>query len=354
MIDPRHRATPEDGKEILRILESSAATGSVELLYTRRPDAYESYQQDFGEAQIFISRNGDRVVGTAAELIREVYVGGEPSKAAYLCGLKKDAAHEGGVGFGARFIKSLQRDDVDVYYFSVIADNLSAQTMFGKGKRLVSMEPFAEFTTHILSPRVKIQAPRHALCFRQAEEHDLPRLLAFLNEEGRRRDLFPVIRNIGQFHGLTEKDFYLLEDGGELLAAAALWNQTDYKQYVVKRYRGLMKLARLANPLLSRLGYIKLPRADEPLNFPMLAFFLCRGDDETHYRIFLDEIRKVIGKRYGMFVIGLPKNHFAAPLIQKLPGIRFDTKLYSLSFPWSSRPLKPIDHQTVYPECGLL
>ena len=36
----KYFASPEDGKEILRILESSAAQGGIELVYTRRDDAY--------------------------------------------------------------------------------------------------------------------------------------------------------------------------------------------------------------------------------------------------------------------------------------------------------------------------
>lgn len=354
MIDPKHRAMPEDGQEILRILESSAAKGSIELLYTRRSDAYASYQKEFGEAQVFISKDGHRIVGTAAELIREVYIGGEPAKSAYVCGLKKDADYDGNVGFGVRFIKSLQREDIDFYYFSVVADNTQAQKMFGKGKRLLSMEPFAEYTTYILNPKVKIGSAGHGYRFRRAEESDLPRLLAFLNEEGKKRDLFPVIRDVKQFHGLRVEDFYLLEDGDQILSAGALWNQGDYKQYVVKHYRGIMKLARFANPLLSLLGYIKLPKEDRPLDFPMLAFFLSREDDPAYYRAFLYEIRKEIGKRYSMFVIGLPKTHFAAPMFNKLPGIRFDTKFYSITFPWSDQTYREVRADNFYPECGLL
>ena len=93
-------ARPDDGKDILRILESSPAKGSIELLYTRRPDAYESYMKEPGEARVFVSREDDRVVGTCAELIRDVYIGGKVCRAAYLCGLKKVADHKGHSGLG--------------------------------------------------------------------------------------------------------------------------------------------------------------------------------------------------------------------------------------------------------------
>lgn len=354
MSQSKYSASAEDGKEILRILESSAAKGSIELLYTRRPDAYQSYRKESGEARVFVSKNGKQTVGTCAELIREVYIGGEICRSAYVCGLKKDAGYNGSVGFGPRFIRDLWRDDIDFYYCSVVSDNADAQNMFAKSTRLIAMKPFAEYKTHILGTRVKIKTPAHSLIFRRATEQDKPRLLAFLQREGTKKDLFPAVRSIGQFHGLHCGDFYLLENGQDIVATAALWDQTDYKQYVVKKYRKGMKLARAVNPLLSALRYIKLPRENEPLRFPMLSFFVSRDDDEGNYRILLREIAKEIAKNYGMFAVGLPKTHPAAPLLDKLPSIGFETKLYEITFPWSDRPAKTVDPQNMHLECALL
>ena len=347
-------ASPSDGKEILRILESSAAKGSIELIYTRRPDAYASYEKEVGEARVFLSKKGEMAVGTCAELVRQVYIGGKPAVSAYLTGLKKDASYTGSLGFGARFIRDLWREDIDSYFCSVVAENTAARDMFEKGKRGITMSPLVGYTTYILSPKVKIKAPKHPYAFRRATQSDLPALLGFLKAEGSKKDLFPVIEDLQQCHGLCISDFYLLLEGERILAAAALWNQSSYKQYVVKKYRGIMKLARLCNPLLSLLGYIKLPKENIPLSFPMLSFFLSLGDDQTFYRIFLAEIKKEIQKTYGMFVIGLPKTHFAHSLFARLPSIHFDTALYAVSFPWSDRPLQSPDPERVYPECALL
>ena len=354
MSESMYQASPGDGAEILRILESSAARGSIELIYTRRPDAYASYMKEAGEARVFVSKDGERTVGTCAEIIREVYIGGEIRKAAYICGLKKDAAYEGGVGFGVRLLRDFCREDIDFYYCSVVADNKDAQAMFEKSRRIMSMSPMANYKTYILSPKVRVRAPKHSLTFRQATEADRERLIDFLNTEGKKKDLFPVIRSLDGFDNLHIGDFYLLLEGERIAATAALWNQTAYKQYVVKKYRGLMKLARAANPILSVLRYIRLPKENEPLEFPMLSFLSSRNDSEEYYRILLHEIRKEIAKSYGMFVIGLPKNHFAAPLLDRLPSISFETKLYEIKLPWSKAPPQTPDPKNLYPECGLL
>ena len=354
MSGSKYLASSADGKEILHILESSAAKGSIELIYTRRPDAYESYMKDTGEARVFISRDGSRAVGTCAELIREVYIGGEICRAAYICGLKKDAAYAGGVGFGASLIKDLQQNDVDFYYCSVVSENAEARKMFGKSRRFISLEPILGYKTYILNPKARIKAPKHGFTFRRATERDTAKLLEFLNAEGKKRDMFPVVRTTEDYHGLHIGDFYLLLDGEDIVAAAALWNQTEFKQYVVKRYGGLMKTARFFNPLLSALRYIKLPKENEPLDFPMLSFFLCKDDSADNFRIFLSEIRREIVKHYGMFVIGLPDSHFAKPIMDKLPGIGFRTELYEIRFPWSGQTYKAPDVSHAFFECGLL
>ena len=354
MNESKYAASASDGKEILRILESSAAKGNIELIYTRRPDAYESYRKESGEARVFLSRDGERAVGTCAEIVREVYIGGEERKSAYICGLKKDADYEGGVGFGVRLIRDLCREDIDFYYCSVVADNDRAQKTFEKSRRMISIRPMLTYKTYIFSPKIRIKAPRHSLNFRRAEENDRERLTDFLNTEGRRRDLFPVIRSLDGFCDLRAEDFYLLLDGDRIVAAAALWNQTAYKQYVVKRYRGPMKLARLANPLLSVLGYIRLPKENAPLDFPMLSFLITQNDSEEYYRIFLHEIKREIAKKYGMFVIGLHEGHFAFPILEKLPSVSFETKLYAIGFPWSGQKIRQPDLKKVFFECGLL
>ena len=354
MSESKYAAYPTDGKDILRILESSAAKGSIELIYTRRPDAYESYMKESGEARVFISRAGERAVGTCAEIVREVYIGGEVCRAAYICGLKKDAEYDGGVGFDAHLIRDLCREDIDFYYCSVVADNTDAKRMFSKSRRLLSMNPISGYKTYILSPKIRIKASRHSLTFRRAAENDRDALIGFLNVEGKRKDMFPVVRTLDEFYNLSIEDFYLLLDGERIVAVAALWNQTGYKQYVVKKYRGMMKLARVANPILSSLRYIKLPKENEPLDFPMLSFFISQNDNEEYYRIMLNEIKNEIGRLYGMFVIGLPRGHFAAPIFDKLPSISFETLLSEIRFPWSERGYKALDSERAFFECGLL
>lgn len=347
-------ARPEDGKEISRILDASANNGRIDLLYTRRPDAYASYQKEPGESRVLVVKNDGAITATCAELIRDVYIGGEVSKAAYICGLKKNPDYTGSSGIGAKVVRELQRDGIDFYFFGVLTDNPRAKGMFEKAMRIMSVRYVTAFKTYILSPRVKFKAPKHTFTFRQARPDDLPTLLDFLNREGRKKDLFPVIPSLDSFHNLHVEDFYMLLDKDEILSCAALWDSTDYKQYLVKKYSPSMKLARLANPLISALGYVKLPRENVPLSFPMLSFWATKDETEAHFWIFLNEVRKAIAKRYGMYVFDLPDGHFARAILDKVPNVSFQTMMYQLQFPWSDQRYKTVDPQKLATESGLL
>ena len=56
-------ADKSDGESILEILESSAAKGSIELLYTRRPNAYESYQKESDETYVYGVKDEKQMLG---------------------------------------------------------------------------------------------------------------------------------------------------------------------------------------------------------------------------------------------------------------------------------------------------
>ena len=58
-------AKKEDGKAIARLLESPADAGLIQAVYTRRPDAYESYMKESGEPRVFVFRNEDKIVPKA-------------------------------------------------------------------------------------------------------------------------------------------------------------------------------------------------------------------------------------------------------------------------------------------------
>ncbi len=348
-------AEAHDGERILEILECSPAKGQIELLYTRRPNAYLSYKKESSDTSVFVVKEGERIIATVAEITRDVYIGGEEKKLCYVCGLKKDTNYDGTVNWGKLFIRNLIRSDIDCYFCSIISDNESAQKLFEKKRKHTLNHNFLKnYTTYMLAPKFRFRIAYENYTFSQADSKDEPELLEFLNQEGRRKEFFPVFRSISQFAQLDISDFYILRDEHGIAAVGALWNQSAYKQYIVKRYKGFMKCARIFNPLLKMLGYIQLPKENEVLNFPMLSFFISRGDNENHSKAFLNNIAGVIRKNYGMVVIGASECSHMNSVLQKLKSVSFDSRIYTIDFILGSAKSLTVDKDKIWLECGLL
>lgn len=348
-------AEPKDGERILEILECSPAKGSIELLYTRRPNAYLSYKKESNESDIYVVKENEEIIGTAAEIVRKVYIGGNTKKLGYLCGLKKDINYQGNVNWGKVFIKNLVKKDIDCYFCSIISDNKNTQKMFEKKRRkTMNMEYLQGYTTYMLAPYFRFKLKDKGYIFKQAEKADEQGIINFLNSEGRKKEFFPVFESLDQFTNLEVKDFYILKNKDEIIAVGALWNQVEYRQYIVKKYKSIMKLARFVNPILRLLGYIELPKENENINFPMLSFFISKDDNEEYYKAFLNNINQEIKKEYGMFVIGVAESNFANNIYKKLRNIHFDTKIYSIDFILGNGQKQEINKEKIWLECGLL
>lgn len=348
-------ADQSDGESILEILESSAAKGSIELLYTRRPNAYESYQKESDEAYVYGVKDEKQMLGTVAQIVRKVYIGGEIKKLGYVCGLKTAPDYQGNVNWVRTFIKNLVREDIDCYFCSIISDNVEAQRLFEKKrKKTMNMEFLQGYTTYMLAPYFRFPVKNKNYVFEQVTKETEDLVVQFLNREGVKKDFFPVIESLSQFTDLNSTDFYMLKDGEEIVAAGALWKQTAYRQYIVTKYGGIFKFARIFNPILKMMGYIELPKEKEVLNFPMLSFFISKDDNEEYYKAFLNCINPVIKKEYGMFVIGSINNSFAHNIFRKVRNIHFDTKIYEIEFILGNGKRTDVNKDNIWLECGLL
>ena len=345
----------DEGKRILEILETSPAKGAIELLYTRRPNAYESYHKESDDVRVHVIKDEEAIIATSAEIIRDVYINGEVKKLSYLCGLKKDPYYNGVVNFGKLFFKSLTREDIDCYFCSVVEDNKEARALFEKRrKRVMNMDYLQTYTTYMFKPYFKFKVDENNFEFKKVEKCDEKSVLKFLNEEGKNKNFFPVISSLEQFTDLSASDFYILKKDDEIIACGALWNQTNYRQYIVKKYNGVLKLVRWLNPLISKMGYIKLPKEDETLNFPMLSFLISKDDNDEYYKLFLNHILAEIRKDYDMFVIGSTENSCLNKILKDLKSIKFNTKIYAIDFVYGKGKVQEVDGNKLWLECGLL
>lgn len=165
------------------------------------------------------------------------------------------------------------------------------------------------------------------------------------NIENKSKIKFAIIAGIGTNAIIT------MIFKGVILAFGALWNQKDYKQYIVTRYSGYMKFFKSFSKITEIMGYIPIPKENEILNFPTLTMFFSKNNDTDYYNLFLYEIVKEIKVNYKMFIIGMSNSHPNDWIYKKVRCIKFKSNIYYAN---NNKDIILDYNKPVHIECGLL
>ena len=339
-------AVPADGPQMLRLIESHPAEGGLRILYTRRPDAYQSYRTECANAEITVCADNDgHVLGQVALLPRKLFLNREIYTIGYVTGLHKSDSVV--VNIMNMLETGLANSVAEQFFCSFLNNNKSVFDLFSK-RRLIC--PLCDYSTYLFHPTA-MKPAQHGFLFRPASPDDTAELLRFYNKEGAKYSCFPVFSTMDDFPGLTVSDFFLLEDGNGIAAAGALWDQRAFKQYVVLGYRGQYKLAAHCNPLLRMLHYPPLPKVNAAANFAYISFLLGREGSSPLAHILLKEIA---GVRHGFdfLAIGAAAGSTLGQYLKGINSFKIESKICAIDHEGSGKAalIQPPFHF----ECGLL
>jgi len=323
-------ATPVDGQEMLRLIESHPTGKKMRLLYSRRPDAYQSYLMECADAEtILCVGDNERLLAQATCLPRQLYINNKTCTVGYITGLHKTSGTH--VNIMSMLEAGYIRSSAKQFFCSILDDNQPVFNMFTKRELI---HPICDYTTYLFNP-VAVKSTRHNLTFRRATTDDAKELLRFYNEVGSGYSYFPVFSSLDDFAGLTVSDFFILEDNNNIVAAGALWNQKTYKQYIVLGYDGIYRFAAACNPLLRVLHYPPLPKVNETAHFAYISFLLCRENNPILERILLGEI-SAAARNYNFIAIGAAKETALWQHLDSLKSVKINSRLCIIDYKKSS------------------
>jgi hypothetical protein len=149
-------------------------------------------------------------------------------------------------------------------------------------------------------------------------------------------------------------DFVTVVEGGEIVAAATVWDQRGVRQFAVTRYPGLVRVARpLLNVLAGVMGRPGLPRIGSPLNLAYVSR-LALGSHEP--RVFLALLRGLAVRARGAgidyLVLSLPVGHSLRVTARRLAAYVTPSTLYAVH--WAEDPGPPALSGLPYVEAALL
>jgi hypothetical protein len=278
-------ARPEHEPALRAIIAAQEMPGWIRMAYGREPDFFHGLgvEGPFQQAMVYLDPDGG-VQGMATRAVKPAWISGEPGALGYLGGLRLQPGVRGGMGLfrGYRLLRELHGDGRCAFYLTTITDdNHEAQRVLTSGRAgLPHYMPAGGLHIQVVSTRwlARKLAPDPGLEVVGAERVGAERLFAFYEGYGPRRQLFPRLahEDLGTpyLRGLALEDFLVvLGSDGEILGAAALWDQAAFKQTHITGYApGLRALVPFARPLVRWRTGLRLPRAGERLPLVYLAF----------------------------------------------------------------------------------
>jgi hypothetical protein len=350
-------ATAEHSPSLLKILESGAFPGAVEVLYTRRPDAWLSLQREGEKVEpiVIIDRRTDQVCGMAAASLRTVFIDGQYTKAAYLSSLKCLPEYRGNFNIlpqGYAWFHDKFAADTDLFYTTILDDNLKAVKLLERKRRNMPRYKYqGRYTVSFIKTNL---AQRHSAHYHiePANQTTTNDILAFINQYQKQYQFGTVLaQNSFPLANLRENDFFALRNqAGSIVAACACWDQRHYKQYIPLNYHGSLKIiAKL--PLAQFWGYPKIPQIGTIANYFSIAFLAILDDDPEILDVFLRKL-SLLKKEYDFFALGFHQSHPLAHCI-RLKHIKYGSRFYLVDYlqrddrPW-------LLDQPLNLECALL
>jgi hypothetical protein len=348
-------AGPADDAGIRALMRRQTMPGRIRMAYARDPDFSLGCAVTGDAYRIVVARSeaDGEIVGVACRSVRHVFLNGRETRIGYLGQLRVDERFRGRwlIARGFSVLRQIDRDDpVPAYLASIVEGNDEAAGVLVE-KRRRSMPAFravADYRTLAIrvgatrigalgigrSRRQQSQRSRRsggegdkAETIAPASIGEFGELASFLRAHGARRHLASVWteETLRAMHGLglRAEDILIARRHGAIAGVMALWDQSAYKQSVVRGYSGWLRALGL---ILPRVG---LPRVGDEVRSAYASLVSIDDDDPRVFERLLCGIHDMAReRRLAWLLIGLDARDPLLPVARAWPHVYYPSRLY--------------------------
>lgn len=342
-------AVPADDAGIRRLVGRQVMPGRVRLSMPREPDFSIGCSVTGDDYKILVARTADdrAVVGVACRAVRTVFLNGREQRVGYLGQLRVDERFRGRwlVARGFSLLAKIDREDpVPAYLASIVDGNdEAAGVLVSRRRRSSPASPaFHEAARYVTlafptwRARPALAGPEEVV---SATVDQLPELVSFLRKEGSRRQLFsvwtePALRGLAEL-GLRIEDIRIARAAGAIVGVMALWDQTAYKQAVVRGYSGWLKLvASISSVGGSWLSRPIVPGVGDELRSAYAALVCVANDEPSIFSRLLREVFNLArSRRFDYLLVGLDARDPLLRIARAYPHVSYPSRLFLATFP---------------------
>jgi hypothetical protein len=362
-------ATADDDADIRRLLRENPMPGRVSISMEREPDARLAAAVEGDVHHTIIARDDDgTLIAMGSVAVRDAYLNGRVARVGYLGQLRLDhRVRPCGaiIRAGYQFFRELRPTlGADLLFTSIASDNTPARRLLERAlPGMPIYRPIDQFVTSLFpvqaTPR---RGPKdiHVDCI--SADH-VGEMIDCLARNAARFNLVPRWRasDLSPRIGSGELEAILATRNGRAVGCMAAWNQSAYKQTIVRGYSPAIArwrhLINLGGPLL-RQPY--LPPVNTPLKLMYLSHVAIDDDNPDVFAALLRYACSPIDLWFGeehrsYFVLGLSVRH---PLLRAIPRRfrrrTYRTNLYTVSWKDDDHPVITPDKRPCQPEVALL
>jgi hypothetical protein len=358
-------ARPEDDPEIRRLLRENPMDGAIRVSLEREPNAFLAAVVEGEPHYTVVAREPatGRIVGMGTRAVWNAFVNGEPCRLGYLSQLRVDRAARGrrrllAAGYAA--LRDLRRPDEKPFDLtSIIADNEAARRLLAGGvPGLPTYRELSGFVTLVL-PVLRLSRTKARVMIEPGHPSRMEEIADCLARNRPRCQAAPYftaeeLLSPERSRGLAPHDFRLALRNGRVVGCLALWDQSGFKQVVVRGYAP--RLARWRpwiNRLPRALGIPRLPDPGEALPHATISHVAVDEDDPDIFQALVESAyAEACARRYAYIVIGFAAGHpWLTWLESRFRPRRYASMLYAVDWDGVGEPL---DGRLPHVEAALL
>ncbi len=285
-------ALASDEPDIRALLRATPVEGRTVLSYEREPDYFLGCSTMGPRVETLVARHltTGNLVALACRAVRPLWVNGAVQDVGYLGHLRVSPRYRGRslVQRGFRLLGRLDRDtSLPGYLTTIVEGNAEALGILARRPRpgMPAYRERARLCTLVIPTGAGRSPHARGLELADGGAFDVRQVAEYLRRGGPSRQFFPAydaadfLPGAPLTRGFDPRNFIVATNQGAIVGVLGVWDQSAFKQVVVRGYRGVTARVRPLVALAARaLGYPPPPRAPATLRIAC-ASFLAIGDD---------------------------------------------------------------------------
>ena len=306
-------ANMNDNLQLIQLM-GVPMNGQISLAMERSPNYFYGLDVQGNSSQAFVLKDIalNKIIGVASCGLRRVFCDGKEIEINFLADNRILEEFRKNIFFskGLKFFEAKLFDGKRPAYMLVLNDNHLALDLFLSPK-MTKNRCIGNYQTPAIYLNKKPKIIKHNYEIRRAKKSDLENLNEFIQQEGSKKNLFPIYdlsRELSTSYckGLTIEDYFIVIENNEIKACAAIWDQRSFKQTRVCAYSKSIALSRVIYNFYQKLrcGFV-LPPVGSLLNYFHLYTPLSYDNNPIFFNALIHEIYKEYYRsEFSYFLVG--------------------------------------------------